>query len=81
MLPLCTTSTTLQELCTHPEVKQHILNELTVVGKAGKLRGFELVKAIHLGKATTAALVCCDLGKHVGMEAALVCCNLGKHVG
>lgn len=30
--------------------KQYILDELTAVGKAGKLRGFELVKAIHTGE-------------------------------
>jgi hypothetical protein len=39
-----------QELCQHPQVKSHILDQLTAVGKAGKLRGFELVKAIHIGQ-------------------------------
>ena len=39
-----------QELCQHPQVKAHILDQLTAVGKAGKLRGFELVKAIHTGQ-------------------------------
>jgi hypothetical protein len=39
-----------QELCQHPQVKAHILDQLTAVGKAGKLRGFELVKAIQTGQ-------------------------------
>lgn len=33
-----------------PEAKAHILEELTAVGRAGKLRGFELIKAIHTGE-------------------------------
>jgi hypothetical protein len=30
--------------------KAQILEQLTTVGKAGKLRGFELVKAVHIGE-------------------------------
>lgn len=38
-----------QELCALPEAKEHILEQLLAVGRAGKLKGFELVRAIHLG--------------------------------
>lgn len=31
----------------HPETKAFLLTELQAAGKAGKLKGFELVKAIH----------------------------------
>lgn len=40
----------MQELCVSPEAKAHILEELTAVGRAGKLKGFELIKAIHTGE-------------------------------
>lgn len=32
-----------------PEAKAHLLQELTAVGKAGKLKGFELIKSIQTG--------------------------------
>jgi hypothetical protein len=38
-----------QELVEHPATKAQILEQLTAVGKAGRLRGFELVKAVHTG--------------------------------
>eukprot|EP01018_Ginkgo_biloba_P025307 Gb_32132 [translate_table: standard] len=36
------------ELCLHPALKTFILEELTSVAKKNNLRGFEVVKAIHL---------------------------------
>lgn len=39
-----------QNVCQHPQVKAQILEQLTAVGEAGRLRGFELVKAVHTGK-------------------------------
>ncbi|TKW20133.1 hypothetical protein SEVIR_4G065300v4 [Setaria viridis] len=36
------------ELCKNPRAKDHILSELIKIGKEKKLRGFELIKAIHL---------------------------------
>lgn len=39
----------LQELCALPEAREHILEQLLAVGRAGKLKGFELVRAIHIG--------------------------------
>jgi hypothetical protein len=38
-----------QELCNNAHAKAAILDDLTAVGKAGKLKGFELIKALHLG--------------------------------
>eukprot|EP00894_Picocystis_sp_ML_P003804 jgi/Pico_ML_1/54321/g4686.t1 len=36
------------ELCTSEEAKAHILSKLSSIGKENKLKGFEMVKAIHL---------------------------------
>jgi len=36
------------ELCKTDQTKKFILSELTAAGKAGQLRGFEFVKAIHV---------------------------------
>eukprot|EP00897_Mesotaenium_endlicherianum_P001315 jgi/Mesen1/1210/ME000128S00185 len=38
----------LASLCQNARAKEHILAELVAVGKKGKLRGFELIKALHL---------------------------------
>ncbi|XP_015084008.1 long chain acyl-CoA synthetase 4-like isoform X1 [Solanum pennellii] len=35
-------------LCENSKVKEHILGELTKVGKEKKLKGFEFIKALHL---------------------------------
>ncbi|KAJ4950243.1 hypothetical protein NE237_027075 [Protea cynaroides] len=35
-------------LCENPKAKEFILGELTKIGKEKKLKGFELVKAVHL---------------------------------
>jgi len=36
------------ELCTSEAAKAHILSQLSSIGKENKLKGFEMVKAIHL---------------------------------
>eukprot|EP00899_Mesostigma_viride_P000325 jgi/Mesvir1/10293/Mv16422-RA.1 len=36
------------ELCELPAAREHILAELTAIGKSAKLKGFEMVKAVHL---------------------------------
>ncbi|CAK9140507.1 unnamed protein product [Ilex paraguariensis] len=35
-------------ICEHPKVKAYILGELSKIGKAKKLKGFEFIKAVHL---------------------------------
>ncbi|KAJ4711896.1 Long chain acyl-CoA synthetase [Melia azedarach] len=35
-------------LCENPKAKEYILGELTKIGKEKKLKGFELIKAVHL---------------------------------
>ncbi|KAM7525868.1 hypothetical protein LguiA_015770 [Lonicera macranthoides] len=35
-------------LCENPKVKEYLLGELTRIGKEKKLKGFELIKALHL---------------------------------
>ncbi|CAN1778654.1 Long chain acyl-CoA synthetase 4 [Linum perenne] len=35
-------------LCENPKAKEHILEELTKIGKEKKLKGFELLKGVHL---------------------------------
>ncbi|CAK7335715.1 unnamed protein product [Dovyalis caffra] len=37
-----------KSLCENPKAKEYILGELTKIGKEKKLKGFELIKAIHL---------------------------------
>ncbi|KAK3228041.1 hypothetical protein Dsin_007903 [Dipteronia sinensis] len=37
-----------KSLCENPKAKEYILGELTRVGKEKKLKGFELIKAVHL---------------------------------
>ena len=36
------------ELCADDKVKKFVLDELTKTGRAGKLKGFEIAKAVHL---------------------------------
>lgn len=36
------------ELCEHPRAREHILAELTKIAKDKKLKGFEVIKAVHL---------------------------------
>jgi len=36
------------ELCKNPKAKAHVLEALTKVGKADRLKGFEMVRAVHL---------------------------------
>jgi len=38
----------LPQLCADPGVKEQVLKDLTATGKAEKLKGFELIKAVHL---------------------------------
>ncbi|KAK9108757.1 hypothetical protein Sjap_016817 [Stephania japonica] len=37
-----------QSLCANPRTRKYILDELNITGKKHKLRGFEMLKAIHL---------------------------------
>uniref|UniRef100_A0A6N2JZ37 Long-chain-fatty-acid--CoA ligase n=1 Tax=Salix viminalis TaxID=40686 RepID=A0A6N2JZ37_SALVM len=37
-----------KSLCENPNAKEYMLGELTKIGKEKKLKGFELIKAIHL---------------------------------
>ncbi|KAJ6705430.1 LONG CHAIN ACYL-COA SYNTHETASE 4-LIKE [Salix purpurea] len=37
-----------KSLCENPNAREYILGELTKIGKEKKLKGFELIKAIHL---------------------------------
>eukprot|EP01126_Amoeba_proteus_P025837 TRINITY_DN2567_c0_g2_i2.p1 TRINITY_DN2567_c0_g2~~TRINITY_DN2567_c0_g2_i2.p1 ORF type:complete len:137 (-),score=24.57 TRINITY_DN2567_c0_g2_i2:77-487(-) len=41
-------SSDLTLLCVDPEINKLVLEDMNTVGKANKLRGFELLKAIHL---------------------------------
>eukprot|EP00850_Spirogloea_muscicola_P001110 SM000004S14980 [mRNA] locus=s4:490198:504514:- [translate_table: standard] len=35
-------------ICSNPQAKKYVLDELTGAGKKGKLKGFEMIKAVHL---------------------------------
>ncbi len=37
-----------EEICADPRVAAHYLEELTVTAKEGKLKGFEMVKMVHM---------------------------------
>jgi len=39
---------TYEQLCAKPEAEKYVLGELIAAGKAGKLKGFEMIKAVHL---------------------------------
>jgi long-chain acyl-CoA synthetase len=38
----------MEEVCANPKAVQYMLQELTATAKAGKLKGFETVRALHL---------------------------------
>eukprot|EP00879_Flechtneria_rotunda_P027938 GHRR01029995.1.p2 GENE.GHRR01029995.1~~GHRR01029995.1.p2 ORF type:complete len:104 (-),score=21.79 GHRR01029995.1:355-666(-) len=38
----------LQDICVRLETNKHLLSELTNIGRAAKLKGFEMVKAIYV---------------------------------
>ncbi|XP_073105635.1 probable CoA ligase CCL6 [Elaeis guineensis] len=39
---------TFEELCKHPKARKYVLDELNNTGRTHELRGFELLKAVHL---------------------------------